>query len=81
MIPTKNATANVHKKTYVKRPYEYNWSTSDELRFLRNLGYYTPNRNRQDCLKGYRKAIKRRTAWGAINPAIIKDYLDKHIFE
>ena len=55
------------------RPQNQQWTTKNEIEFLRGLGSHGPGsyvpgrRSTVTCLEGYIKSAEHRDEWGAIN--------------
>ena len=58
------------------------WRTPQDIEFLAGLGSHTRGRilvSRPELLRRYRRAMKKRTDWGGIDPKQIREYLDTAI--
>ncbi len=63
------------------------WTTTDELAFLKGLGTHrcgryfggklrTPDLQRLEMLRGYRAQMGQRENWGEIDPVVVSGVLD-----
>lgn len=61
------------------------WSTQDEINFIKNLGSHQPKASvhkfdRKELLKGYSKAIRKRTDWDVMKKDHVINYLAQVIY-
>lgn len=61
------------------------WSTQDEINFIKNLGNHQPKASvhkfdRKELLKGYSRAIRKRTDWTGINKEHVINYLAQVLY-
>ena len=58
-------------------PKKPEYTTENEIMFLKNIGSYGPTkRNKKQCLEGYLKGCKYREVWGDLNKEEIIDFAE-----